>query len=85
MIDKFLITVIVPDLEQNFDVYIPNEIKVGTLKKYILDSIKEMTENEFDKDFSQVRLVDRATYLEYNNDIYVRDTEIKNGSQLIII
>ena len=34
--NKFLITVIIPTIEKEYDVYIPNNKKMGTIKKYLL-------------------------------------------------
>ena len=40
MQNKYLINVIVPIIELEFDVYIPNNKKVGTIKTHILNAIK---------------------------------------------
>lgn len=83
--NKYLINVIVPSIEMEFDVYIPNNKKVGTIKKYILESIKELSENSYDKMLNEVRFCDRDTGKDYDNNLMVKDTDIKNGTKLIII
>lgn len=85
MNNKILISVIVPTVEMGFDIYIPNAKKVGAIKKYILKAISELTEGNFDKDISEVRMLNRATSKEYDNNVYVKDTDIRNGCKFIII
>lgn len=83
--NKFLITVMVPTIEEEYDVYIPNNKKIGTIKKYLLKAISEMSSNNFSKMVEDVRIIDRNTGLEYDNDMYVKDTGIKNGSKIILM
>lgn len=83
--NKFLITVMVPTIEMEYDVYIPNNKKIGTIKKYLLKAVLEMSSNTFLKTAENVRMIDRNTGLEYDNNMYVKDTGIKNGSKIIIM
>lgn len=83
--NKFLITVIIPTIEKEYDVYIPNNKKMGTIKKYLLKAIFELSSNNFSKNSEEVRMIDRNTGIEYDNNMYVKDTEIKNGSKIIIM
>ena len=83
--NKFLITVIIPTAELEFDIYIPNARKVGTVKKYILEAISELTDKGYNKTIDEVRIIDRKNSIEYDNNVYVKDTDIKNGTKLIII
>lgn len=83
--NKFLITVIIPSIEEEYDIYIPNNKKVGTIKTYILKSISFLTNNTFNKQIHEVKFINRLNYEEYDNDKYIKDTNIKNGTKLIII
>ena len=80
--NKYLITVIVPEIEMEYDIYIPNNKKMGTIKKYILKSITKLSDNSLPEN---ARFVDRSTGYEYGNDVYVRDAGIKNGSKIVIM
>ena len=60
--NKYLITVIVPIVEFEYDIYIPNNKKI-----------------------EEVRMIDRDTGNEFENNMYVKDSGIKNGSKIIII
>ena len=85
MPNKYLITVIVPIIELEFDVYIPNNKKVGTIKTHILSAIKEETNNSFNKNINDIRIIDRDSGKEFDNNILVKDSGIKNGSKIVII
>ena len=83
--NKYLVTIIVPTLEMNFEMYIPNNKKVGTIKTYISKSINELTSGQYNKDTSSIMLIDRVSGKEYLNNLYIKDTEIKNGTKLIFM
>lgn len=83
--NKYLITVIVPIVELEYDVYIPNNKKIGTIKTLILESLSELSNNSFNKKIEEVRMIDRDTGNEFGNNMYVKDSGIKNGSKIIII
>ena len=85
MKNKYLVNLILPTIEMNFYVYIPNNKKVGTIKKKLLVSIAELSNNAFTTSFEELKLIDRETGKEYENDICVKDTGIKNGSKIIIM
>lgn len=83
--NKFLVTVRVPNIEAEYEIYIPNNKKMGTVKNYILKVIAELSQNIFVKSLDQVRFIDRATGAIYKNDMYVKDSGIKNGSIIVIV
>lgn len=83
--NKYLITIIVPIVELEYDLYIPNNKKIGTVKHLILESLCELSNNSFNKKIDEVRMVDRDSGNEFDNDMYVKDSEIRNGSKIIII
>ncbi len=85
MKNKFLITVIVPEIEMEYDLYIPNNKKIGTIKQNILKCIAELSGGIYLKNIESVRMFDRTTGLEFDNDALVKDSEIKNGSRIIIM
>ena len=83
--NKYLISVIVPIGEFEYDIYIPNNKKIGTIKTLILKSLSELSNSSFNKQINEVRMIDRDTGIEYENNMYVKDSGIKNGSKIIII
>jgi len=83
--NKYLVTVIVPNIEFEYDLYIPNNKKIGTIKTLILESLSELSNNSFNKKINEVRMIDRDSGEEFENNVYVKDSGIKNGSKIIII
>ena len=83
--NKYLITIIVPFIELEYDVYIPSNKKIGTIKKNILESISEFSNKTFNKQIDQVRMIDRDNGNEFDVNVYVKNSGIKNGSKIIII
>ena len=85
MLNKYLITVIVPIIELEFDVYIPNNKKVGTIKTHILSAIREESNNSFNKNINDIRIIDRDSGKEFDNNVLVKDSGITNGSKIVVI
>ena len=44
-----------------------------------------MTDKVYDRPFESVRLIDRNTAIEYDNNLLLKDTDIKNGTKIVII
>ena len=82
--NKILVLVYIPLFEQEYDVLIPINQKIGTIKKHIIASINEITGGNICLTNS-TKLYDKNTCVDYENDIYVKDSGIKNGAKLILI
>ena len=82
--NKYLITILIPDIEYEFDVYIPINKKVGTIKKYLYSSINELTNGTF-KIKDNVIFIDRDNGITYDNDKLIKDSGIKNGTKIVLI
>ena len=83
MTNKLLISVEVPSIEQKFDLFIPINKKMGTIKEYIIKSIYELSGGLLiEKNYL---FFDIDTGVKYGNNIYVKDSGIKNGARIIIV
>lgn len=82
--NKYLITILIPDIEYEFDVYIPSNKKVGTIKKYLYSAINELTNGAF-KIKDNVIFIDRDNGITYDNDKLIKDSGIKNGTKIVLI
>ncbi len=85
MKNKYLVTIMVPEIEMEFEVYIPNNKKVGTIKQSILKCILELSGGVYNRTNENVRMFDRTTGIDYVNDSLVKDSGIRNGSRIIIM
>ena len=84
MKNKILIGLYVPLIEKNYDIYIPINQKIGTIKRLIENGLIELTDNSY------VIKEDTNFYSKETGQIYdvnksVRETDLKNGSRIILI
>ena len=83
MNNKILVLVYVPLIEEEFDIYIPYVKKIGTVKNLIIGIIEEQSEGIF-KNNNAKFLYDKVTGEKYDDNQFVRDSSIKNGTKLIL-
>ena len=80
---KVLVNVFVPEIEQNFEFNIPVNRYLDIVIKIMNKAISEITFGQYpEKD--NLQLCNRRTGKIYNNGEYVRNTDIKNGTQLVL-
>lgn len=82
--NKILICLYIPLIEKSYDLFIPINKKIGTVKRLIEEGLVELTDNSY--------IIKENTnfYSKDTGDIYdvnltVRDTDLKNGSKIILI
>jgi hypothetical protein len=80
---KIYVIVSVPLIEQEFDMYIPNGKKVGVVKNLIIQIVEEQSDYNFVDDGCK-HLYDKITGKEINDNEFVRHSNIKNGTRLIL-
>ena len=79
---KVLVTILVPEIEKNYEVYLPVNRAIGDVCKLINKLVNEDTYGLFPiRD--DVLLCNRHTGEFYSYQSYIRDTNIRNGSQLV--
>lgn len=82
--NKVMVKVYVPLIEREFDIYIPINKKIGIIKKIIINTINEITELNL-QEKRPVKLYDKITGSSFDNESYVKDSSIRNGTQLILL
>lgn len=78
MNNKILVTVYVPLLDRNYDIFIPINKKVGTIKNGIISSIRHLVNKSY-----VLMLKDDCKVIDEN--VYVKNSGIQNGSKLILL
>lgn len=81
--NKLLISIEVPSIEQNFDLFIPINKKMGTIKKYVIKSIHELSGGILKE--KTYLFFDIDTGIKYPNNVYVKDSGIKNGARIMMV
>lgn len=82
--NKVLVSVNVPSLEKTFDVYVPVNRKVYSIIRMLKKTLFELSTESFELNN------DYVLYNSINGDVYdmnklIRDTDIRNGSKVILL
>lgn len=84
MDNKVLVELIVPVLEESYDVYIPVNKKIGNVIILLSKVVSELSLGYFQVN-EKNSLFDGDTGDMYPIDVLVRDTDIRNGSKVILM
>ncbi len=82
--NKILIELEIPLIEKKYDLFIPVNKKIGTIKKLIEDALVELTDNAYVPK-KESNFYSKENGLCYDVNSTVRDTNLKNGSRIILI
>lgn len=82
--NKILIELEIPLIEKTYDLYIPINKKIGTIKRLIEESLIELTDNAYSIK-PETNFYSKETGQVYDVNKNVRDTDLKNGSRIILI
>ena len=82
MHNKVLVELIVPEIDQTFNVYLPINKKIGNIIMLLNQAIQEISPQH-----SRINnaLYNRDTGTKYDIDTVLYYTEIRNGTALILI
>ena len=82
--NKILIELEIPLIEKKYDLFIPINKKVGTIKKLIEEAFGELTDNAYAiKEDTNLYSKDNGIIYDVNKTI--RDTDLQNGSRVILL
>lgn len=84
MNNKILIEVEIPLIEKKYDIFIPINKKVGTIKTLLEQALVELTDKAY-KQNEEANFYSKETGDLYDVNRTVRDTDLKNGSRIILI
>ena len=82
MNNKILIELEIPLIEKKYDLFIPINKKIGTIKRLIENALVDLTDNAYvPRDDSNFYSKETGQIFDVNKT--VRDTELRNGSRII--
>ena len=84
MNNKILINVDIPELDSEYDVFIPVNELVWKVNKLVLKSISDLSGVPLNTNDKYV-FINKITNKVYNNNEIIIDTEIRNGTELILL
>ena len=82
--NKILVSVNVPMLEKRYDIYIPINRKIHYVIGMIKNSLQDLSQGSFDVNGNYV-LYNKETGIAYDMNILVRESDIRNGSKVILL
>lgn len=85
MKNKILIKIIVPSLQESFDVFIPVNEQLWKINKLVTKSIYDLAEHNFDMQNDNYVFINKDTGMVYNNNDIIVDTDIRNATELVMI
>ena len=80
---KVLVQLFVPEIEQTYELYLPINKNIYQVKKMIEGVIREYAVDYY-ADANEFILMNRRDSSVYQNGDYVRNTNIRNGTELVL-
>lgn len=84
MENKVLVTLYVPLIEKKYEVFLPVGRKIGEMLILLSKAIVDISNNIYQLRGDE-RIYNRITGQEYKFDELLKDTNIRNGTQLVFI
>lgn len=83
MKNKILVEIVVPDIDQSYEVFIPINRKVGSVIELLNRAILELSDGSFKGD-NKTGLYDRETNSQLDINKTIAELKIKNGATLVL-
>lgn len=84
MNNKILIRLYIPLIEEEYDIFIPINKRVGTIKQLLEKCISEQNDNGYVL-AEDTNLYSKETGKGYDVQLLVKDTDLKNGSRVVLL
>lgn len=82
--NKILIQLYIPLIEKEYDLFIPINKRVGTIKQLIEKILSEDPDNQY-KIREDTNLYSKDTGLPYDVQLLIKDTDMKNASKIVLL
>ena len=83
MENKVLIRLIVPEIDETFDVFLPVNEVIWKVKRMLVKSINDIMDSSIDS--QNYMLINKDTERIYKNNEIIIDTDIKNTTEVLLI
>ena len=84
MNNKVLIKIIVPEIDETYDLFIPVNEVAWKIIRLITKSISDLSGGDLDLE-KEYMLINKETSLAYDNNAILIDTDIRNATELILL
>lgn len=84
MKNKVLVELIVPTIESSFDVYLPINKRIGNIITLLNKTVAEFSDDCYEGT-NHTSLYNRETSQKYDVNLLLYNTDIRNGTTLILL
>lgn len=84
MKNKVLVKLIVPEIDNTFDIFIPVNEVVWKVKKLVIKSIYDLSGGALDLQ-KNYALINKEDGKQYSNNLVIIDTDIRNATELVLL
>ena len=84
MKNKVLVNINIPEIDKDYDVYLPINKKIGNIIDLLNKTINELTDGEYELSKCN-KLYNVYTKECYTSDILLANTNIRNGTLLVLL
>lgn len=84
MKNKVLVHLLIPEIDENFDIFIPVNIRIGTVIELLNKSLGEMSKGTYQPKNNR-KIFNSVDAMPYDLNLLVRETNIRNGSNIILM
>lgn len=84
MKNKVLVEIYIPQLDENYNIYLPLNKNIANIITLIGKSISELKRID-NFDYNSLSLYNRETTIRYSPDSLIKETNIRNGFRLILM
>ncbi len=82
--NKILLEIYIPSIEKEYDVFVPISKRIGTIKKLIEKGISDLADDGFCIE-DDTNFYNKETGQIYDINLKVIDTDLENGTRIILI
>lgn len=84
MKNKILIELLVPEIDASFSVFLPINKKIGNIINLLNQGLNDLTDKNYQGN-NYTGLYNRFTGIKYSSNESILDTDIRNGTVLILL
>jgi len=84
MKNKILVNISIPEIDKNYDMYLPLNKKVSTIIRLIEKTINQMNDEKISLSKNRLLIIYKLG-IRVEEDLLLKDTPIKNGSKLLLL
>ncbi|MBR0427159.1 MAG: hypothetical protein IJK18_03040 [Clostridia bacterium] len=82
--NKILVKVYVPIIEEQYDILIPLNRRIYNVIKLLVKAINELSNGYYEPQ-NEPMLYDKITAIPYDGNLSIKESNIRNGTELILL